>query len=197
MALASIHAAKKILRKKIKDTINALSREEKERQSSVITQKLIALPVYQQSTRISVFLSMQDEINTMHILSDIFRSGKICFIPCYHGDNMDMLKLNSMADYDSLPVTKWNIKQPNFDDDRENALTTGGLDLILMPGLGFSKEGARLGRGKGYYDNYLRKCVNITKKKPITVALAFKEQIIDDIPVTESDVPIDTILYEQ
>jgi 5-formyltetrahydrofolate cyclo-ligase len=33
-----------------------------------------------------------------------------------------------------------------------------GLDLIIIPGLAFSKSGARCGRGKGYYDTYLQKC---------------------------------------
>jgi hypothetical protein len=39
---------------------------------------------------------------------------------------MEMLKINNVADYDNLPTTKWNIKQPNFGDpERENALLTG------------------------------------------------------------------------
>lgn len=43
----------------------------------------------------------------------------------YHGEVMEMVKLESMEDYESLPLTKWNIKQPNVKDIRENALETG------------------------------------------------------------------------
>jgi hypothetical protein len=41
-------------------------------------------------------------------------SGKRCFIPRYFkgGSTMDMVRLKDMDDYNSLPLTKWNIKQP-------------------------------------------------------------------------------------
>lgn len=38
---------------------------------------------------------------------------------------MVMLKINDINDYESLPLTKWNIKQPNMDENRENATETG------------------------------------------------------------------------
>lgn len=72
----------------------------------------------------------------------------------------------------------------------------GGLDLILMPGLGFDRSGGRLGRGKGYYDNYLERCITHSKGKPYTIALAFKEQLCQDIPVNDHDVLVDEVLYE-
>lgn len=72
----------------------------------------------------------------------------------------------------------------------------GGLDLILMPGLGFDQSGRRLGRGKGFYDNYLERCIAHSRGKPYTIALAFKEQLCQDIPVDDHDVLIDEVLYE-
>lgn len=73
---------------------------------------------------------------------------------------------------------------------------TGGLDLILMPGLGFDKNGNRLGRGKGFYDLYLQRCMSHPKGKPYTIALAFKEQLCEQVPVDDSDIHIDEVLYE-
>lgn len=72
----------------------------------------------------------------------------------------------------------------------------GGLDLILMPGLGFDKNGNRLGRGKGFYDSYLQRCMKHPKGKPYTIALAFKEQLCEQVPVDDSDMLIDEILFE-
>lgn len=72
----------------------------------------------------------------------------------------------------------------------------GGLDLILMPGLGFDQYGKRLGRGKGFYDTYLERCSRHSKGKPYTIALAFKEQLYQEIPVDDKDVLIDEVLYD-
>lgn len=73
----------------------------------------------------------------------------------------------------------------------------GGLDLILMPGLGFDRAGNRLGRGKGFYDNYLERCRKHPKGKPYTIALAFREQLCQEVPADDNDVLIDEVLYEQ
>lgn len=72
----------------------------------------------------------------------------------------------------------------------------GGLDLILMPGLGFDRNGNRLGRGKDFYDTYLERCMKHPKGKPYTIALAFREQLCQDIPVGDNDVLIDEVLYD-
>ena len=66
-----------------------------------------------------------------------------------------------------------------------------------MPGLAFTRKGDRLGRGKGFYDNYLTQYEKKFGSKPVTVALAFNEQICDFVPTSESDVPVDFVLYEQ
>ncbi|XDA86391.1 hypothetical protein R6Z07M_016104 [Ovis aries] len=82
------------------------------------------------------------------------------------------------------------------DEVLEEALSTGGLDLIFVPGLGFDKQSNCLGRGKGYYDTYLKRCLQSQDVKPYTLALAFKEQICLQVPVDENDVRVDEVLYE-
>uniref|UniRef100_A0A2K5LTR7 5-formyltetrahydrofolate cyclo-ligase n=1 Tax=Cercocebus atys TaxID=9531 RepID=A0A2K5LTR7_CERAT len=159
---------------------------------------VIAHSEYQKSKRISIFLSMQDEIETEEIIKDIFQRGKVCFIPRYQfqSNHMDMVRLESPEEISLLPKTSWNIPQPGEGDVREEALSTGGLDLIFMPGLGFDKHGNRLGRGKGYYDTYLKRCLQHQEVKPYTLALAFKEQICLQVPVNENDMKVDEVLYE-
>jgi len=65
-----------------------------------------------------------------------------------------------------------------------------------MPGLAFSPQGQRLGRGKGYYDSFLQNYVKIFGKAPMTIALAFKEQIYESIPMSDKDFILDIVLYE-
>ena len=63
----------------------------------------------------------------------------------------------------------------------------------MLPGLGFTIEGDRLGRGKGYYDTYLQKCRD-KGFNPKTIGLAYREQMCDNIPVTETDQKLDFVL---
>ncbi|KAF4792941.1 5-formyltetrahydrofolate cyclo-ligase [Turdus rufiventris] len=223
---AALRAAKRQLRAELRQRLRALGAAEKQRQSRLLGRKVIDHPKYQESKRIAIFLNMPDEVQTEEIIKDIFKQGKECFIPRYkpQSNHMDMLKLSSVEDISSLALTSWNILQPSDDDTaREEALAgafphisfngghhpsdvvkaaqpkmagRGGLDLIFMPGLGFDKKGNRLGRGKGYYDTYLERCMKHPRGKPYTIALAFREQICESVPVTENDVPIDEILYE-
>ncbi|KAM9311950.1 5-formyltetrahydrofolate cyclo-ligase [Gastrophryne carolinensis] len=191
-----IHAAKRALRTELKERIAALSDIEKLRQTQAVTHKLLSHERYKRAQRIAVFLSMADEIQTGSILQDIFQQGKACFIPRYRprSTHMDMVRLNSLEEIQQLPKTTWNISQPGAEDSREDALSTGGLDLVLMPGLGFDKEGHRLGRGKGYYDTFLNRYNQSLASKPYTIALTFREQLCDAIPVSDQDFQIDEII---
>lgn len=89
-------------------------------------------------------------------------------------------------------------------------IVLGGLDLILMPGVAFTHQGGRLGHGMGYYDKFLYEHFNknphrytdspqsiadkIATKKTILLGLALKEQIVDVVPLDETDVLLDDIL---
>ncbi|ELT87198.1 hypothetical protein CAPTEDRAFT_221892 [Capitella teleta] len=193
----ALRSAKQLLRNEIKQKIKALSDVEKKRQSDIVIKKVIATDHWQESSRVSIFLSMSDEIQTENLLKEGFLTKKDIFIPRYIGDSMEMVRLKSWQDYESLPTTSWNIKQPADDDEREDALTTGGLDFILMPGLAFSRQGDRMGRGRGYYDKYLQRVAHSQGgRKPRTVAAVYKEQIYHSVPVDDHDVPVDLVLFE-
>nr|XP_023508152.1 5-formyltetrahydrofolate cyclo-ligase isoform X2 [Equus caballus] len=127
MAAAAVSGAKRRLRAELKQRLRAMSAEERLRQSRLLTQKVIAHSQYQKSKRISIFLSMQDEIETEEIIRDIFQQGKTCFIPRYqfNSNHMDMVKLASPEEILSLPKTSWNIHQPGEEEVREEALSTG------------------------------------------------------------------------
>lgn len=87
----------------------------------------------------------------------------------------------------------------------------GGLDLILLPGVAFTLGGGRLGHGMGYYDKFLsdhflqnpqRKSIElranipekIAQKRTVMLALAFDQQVLDEIPLEPTDVLLDGIV---
>lgn len=89
-------------------------------------------------------------------------------------------------------------------------IVLGGLDLILLPGVAFTRQGGRMGHGMGYYDKFLNKHFNknphrhtdspqsvatkIAAKKTILLGLALNEQIVDDVPLDPTDVLLDEIV---
>jgi 5-formyltetrahydrofolate cyclo-ligase len=94
-------------------------------------------------------------------------------------------------------------------------LTNGGLDLIVVPGVGFDKDMNRVGHGKGYYDDFIQRChayANSIERRPpvlgitvavtyladIIVALALKAQMVevDTIPMTRRDWRMDFIITD-
>ncbi|GFQ74721.1 5-formyltetrahydrofolate cyclo-ligase [Trichonephila clavata] len=195
----ALQAAKKALRTHLKDILKNLPAEEKSRQSEIVINKLFQSKRYKESKRISVYLSRDIEVDTRTILANIFSSGKECFIPTYDSKStsMMMVKLQSLQDFENLPVTSWNIKQPQYSEDLQDALATGGLDLIIVPGIGFTKDGQRIGNGKGYYDVYLKLCKEKMSEKFSTVSLAFREQVVPSIPVSDHDMVIDEVIYPE
>ncbi|XP_050299664.1 5-formyltetrahydrofolate cyclo-ligase-like [Anthonomus grandis grandis] len=196
-SMAEIDALKKALRVEVQAKVAKMPREEKTRQSQAVFHKLKNLPVFQNSKRVSVYLSIEGEIDTEAIVRHIFEQKKECFIPRCTKSEMQMVKLHSMDDWLNLPYSKWKIKQPALNDTREDAMETGGLDLMICPGVAFTRTGHRLGYGGGYYDRYQTKLREVQKGPFTTVALAFREQIRDEIPVTETDVTLDMVLYDE
>ncbi|XP_033708137.1 5-formyltetrahydrofolate cyclo-ligase isoform X4 [Tursiops truncatus] len=163
MAAAAVSSAKRSLRAELKRRLRALSAEERLRQSRLLAQKVgerdnshrnagpgslqacvFTHSQYQKSKRISIFLSMQDEIETEEIIKDIFQQGKTCFIPRYQfqSNHMDMVKLASPEEISSLPKTSWNIHQPSEVEVREEALSTeAGFWMRVRCCVGWSEQG--------------------------------------------------------
>jgi 5-formyltetrahydrofolate cyclo-ligase len=66
------------------------------------------------------------------------------------------------------------------------------IDLVLVPGLAFSKERHRLGRGGGFFDRML----SDRAKNAFKLAICFSFQVVDAIPVEEHDVKVDAVVTE-
>lgn len=121
------------------------------------------------------------------------------FIPICTENVSEMVKLSDMRDYESLPCTKFGLKQPATVENRENAMETGGIDLFIVPGLLFSIKGSRLGHGLGFYDKYFqRHHEKYPQKKTVLMAIAFLEQVVKEglLPVEEHDVLMDFVVTE-
>lgn len=98
----------------------------------------------------------------------------------------------------------WNLSvQYNFSCHRLPFLPSfphqlndsGGLDLIITPGLAFTKSGQRLGSGKGYYDNFFRCLAQRQHSSSFySIGIAFRQQILEAIPTESHDIPVDEVI---
>jgi 5-formyltetrahydrofolate cyclo-ligase len=197
---------------------------------SKVLERLKTLPAYERATNISIFLSMPGgEIQTAGMVRHAFETGKSVFVPFLYKTPkpaedgparvMDMVRLQSLKDYESLKNDKWGIPSVDTKTVHERQRLLGGpdaesaqtaaLDLVLMPGVAFEvdtdKNIRRLGHGKGFYDLFIRRY----RKKLETLgrgnhsvtlcALALNEQLVvagegDHIPVGPLDQPLDAII---
>lgn len=82
---------------------------------------------------------------------------------------MDMLSIESCADYHSLEPDSWGIPSiPKHSlPHRKNCLEDGGLDIVVVPGVAFDEGFRRLGHGKGYYDYFLARYKLVADKDEI------------------------------
>ncbi|EFR04573.1 5-formyltetrahydrofolate cyclo-ligase [Nannizzia gypsea CBS 118893] len=205
--MASISTAKKEMRRRIKKILAGVSADSVASQSSLATERLLALPEYQAARRVSVYLSMPaGEMMTAAIVRDAFRRGKQVFVPYIYklagsaetkpSSIMEMLALRSIEDYESLQPDGWGI--PTLDASslagRENCLGGDGLlgedgalhgddcglDFIVVPGMAFDDGRRRLGHGKGYYDRFINRYRSSAGKgkMPYLAAFCLAEQVL-------------------
>ncbi|MCC6510282.1 MAG: 5-formyltetrahydrofolate cyclo-ligase, partial [Pirellulaceae bacterium] len=150
---------------------NRRAQADKDAVSARITDTFMNLPEYHSAKTIMFYIDVRDEVRTRHALPAAIASGKRIVIPfCVDGE-LELFHLESM---DELSTGMYKILEPR-EELREVAakrLKPEDLDLIMVPGVAFDKQGGRTGHGKGYYDKLLQ---HARRDCPLT-ALSFECQ---------------------
>ena len=174
---------KTVLRKKYKALRNSLSENEIEEKSLAIANKILTLPLWEQ-TYFHIFLPIteQKEINTEFILHIL--SGKDKEIIISKAD-FATLKMTHFLLTDNTKIKKNDYNIPEPVDGIEIPSTK--IDVVFVPLLAFDEKGNRVGYGKGFYDAFLAEC----KPDAIKIGLSFfePEELITD--VFEGDIRLD------
>ncbi|KAI0916029.1 hypothetical protein AcW1_009412 [Taiwanofungus camphoratus] len=207
--MATLQSQKKAMRKAMSRTLRALSPSDVQEQSHLITSRVLSSPFFVDSENVSCYLSMPTgEVDTSALVSEILRAGKTLFVPKIDtagNGRMDFVKVYSEEDLHAFPSGLWGIKEPNHEwkgEQRSSALDEGAeqLDLILLPGVAFDRSLSRLGHGKGYYDRFISSYMSTktvgSQRKPLLVALAFREQILEaeQVPTALHDWKMDVMV---
>ena len=110
--------------------------------------------------------------------------------------DMDFFLLDGTLQFgDQIECGAFGISEPVMSLDRlaVDERLSGKHILMLVPGLAFTKDGKRLGRGKGFYDRYIAR-LRETGASVTAAGFCFPCQIVGDIPTDELDARLDGVL---
>lgn len=150
--------------------------------SEKISKKLKKINVFRDAQKIGVYYPIGSEIFTQDIIQELLSKGKEVFLPRVSENNMDFKRI---VDFSSLENGSFDIMEPKIECETEN-----NLDVVLVPAVGITPSGIRLGYGHGFYDRFL------AKHKTTTISLILEKQVVKNIPRSEHDMLIDWVVTE-
>lgn len=176
---------KQKLRKQMKATLNELTEAAYVQFSKRITSHLVSSSLWKEAQTVALTVSVGKEVDTKEMIRLAWKENKTVAVPRTNMKERTMM-FYEINHFDQLEETKIGLFEPKVDG--KQALSPNSFDLVIVPGLAFTKEGFRLGYGGGFYDRFLQK-VNAP-----TVSLAFPCQIVKTLPTEPHDRTIDYII---
>ena len=169
---------KKILLKRkdlLKSAVNDLS--------GIISRKVLSIKKIKSAKTYLVYLPINNEVDTKFIINFLIQNQKKIFVPAYVEKswvicglkNLDELKRNHFRTLQPKKIIKADIST---------------IDVAIVPGVAFDKNGVRLGYGKGVYDRLL------SNFDGLKIGLAYDFQIVDKAPHEQHDLKIDLLISE-
>jgi 5-formyltetrahydrofolate cyclo-ligase len=179
------------LRKSYREAMEALTVEERREKSNSIWRHCLETPEYRDAKAVMIYVSVGTEVITSTRVSEMLNAGKRVILP-YCKTNANEMGIAEIKNFETdVAMGIFGIAEPV--EALRNNFFKSDLQLVICPGLGFDIYGARLGRGKGYYDIFLKE---IKGRVPI-FGFGYDCQIDQqNLPFDYHDVPMDQIITE-
>lgn len=171
------------LRSKMKQRIRALNPRARSLASEKICRVIAEDPAWKTARLVAAFLPLPGEPR----ISPLWESPgapAIC-IPRVRGPVFDLVPLPVA---EALARADWRLDGAEF--DALPAIDIASVDLVLVPGLAFTADGLRLGRGGGYYDRLLASLAPHTR----TIGVCFATQLVTALPVEAHDLHVERVV---
>jgi len=181
----NLHEQKKQLRIELKQRRSELSESSRKEKSQQIVQFLHEIDEFNQAKSLFCYISYLSEVETSSLISGILEQNLALSVPKIMGKT-EMLAI-PLTDLSDLEPDKMGILTP-----RSSQATSDSFDIAITPGVGFTVRGERLGYGRGYYDRWFSK-----NKVKIKIGIAFEVQIVGELPLEETDMPLDILITEE
>lgn len=177
-------------RKHIRDIKKRYSASELRQMSEPLTNELLANDAVRSASAILLYWSLPDEVYTHDIVRQLAKEGRTVLLPKVQPDNT--LTLHRYTGDADMTCGAYGIMEPATpaltDDERDTLFGKGSVSII--PGMAFSADGHRLGRGKGYYDHLMSQLTATFK-----IGLGFDFQIFKEIPHDDHDIRMDCVWH--
>ncbi|CUS24922.1 LAQU0S22e00166g1_1 [Lachancea quebecensis] len=203
-----MEATKAAIRPGLKKLLKGIPDANLDQQSELILRALE--PAVDHYTKVACYMDMgRGEVRTMPIISYLFKTGKQVFLPrCTNTrasghavlrqgvishPHLTFHHMLSLAQVQELkPQGKYQLREPALEEPHP---LPPELDVVLVPGVAFSlANGARMGHGAGFYDDFIHRTLHTHGKRPLLIGLALKEQILPEVPTEAHDHHMDCII---
>lgn len=186
-----VNIQKKKMREVFLEKRKKLTIDERKIKSDAIIELFCQTEEFHKAHVILVYASTKSEVQTDALIQKLFDMDKRVILPYCESGNTDMGIAEIIDISDDLVDGQYNIMEPR--KELWDNFLKSDIQLAICPGVGFDKNGARLGRGKGCYDYFLKEL----KDKISLIGFAYSCQIHDDlIPFDYHDISMDMVITE-
>lgn len=169
-----------------------LSKEQVERASQALCERVIALDVYQQAGHIATYYSVNGEISLQPVIDHALAQGKKIYLPQL---DEKTLRFSPYFHGQKMRINYFKLPEPDVGD--EEMLQPEQLDLVLAPLVVFDEQRNRVGMGGGFYDRSFAFRKNPARLSPQLVGVAHEIQKTGKIEVEDWDVRLDMVVTDK
>ena len=177
------------IRKEIFNRLRKQTKEEKSHKSKVIKKKLFSSGAFKKAGVVMFYVSRDEEVDTHRMIKEALKNGKRVVVPFSVIETNQIIASELIDPKKDLELGPYGVYQPKKGSSLRK-IPLEEIDLVIVPGVAFDEKNNRLGRGKGYYDRFLKKLPPGTK----TIGLCFDFQLKSYLPKHSHDFPVSKVI---
>jgi 5-formyltetrahydrofolate cyclo-ligase len=177
------------LRNKLQKRLLQMSDEQRSGKSHKACQNLISTPQFQSASAVMMYLSLPHEVDTSEAILHAWQLGKVVGVPKISWQQRHMIAVEISSLETGFSTSASGLRNPI----KGIPMPSKEIDLVVTPALAFDRKGNRLGRGGSYYDRFFAN----DELKASRCGFAFTEQIVDSVPMAETDIPVDFLVTDE
>jgi 5-formyltetrahydrofolate cyclo-ligase len=172
-----------ITKRELRQAIRRRNQRHAAGESSSVIAKLQQDEHFRHAHTLLLYSALPDEVPTQQLIDELTAQGRHVVLPRVISDTeMELRRYTGRGD---LQQGAFGIMEPVGELFTDYA----SIDVAVIPGMAFDREGHRLGRGRGYYDRFLSRVPYIYK-----IGVCFPSQLVDNVPTDSHDILMDCIV---